>query len=189
MQLGDLYDLYSYSRFARSQNLTTPQKEMAFGRAKAEDFWAALQKASPGAECWQVIGNHDSRPFKRISELAPEFEHIVAKGLEGFWHFPGVQTQPSEKNELILDGICFMHGYRQHGTHVTYNLMPTVVGHTHVGGVVYHRIKGRTIWELNCGFIADRTSIPMSYTQQSKISRLTEGVGFIDDYGPRFIPL
>ena len=187
VQLGDLYDLYSYSRFARSYNVLTPVQEITKGRKDAAEFWKELQDAAgKGVECFQVLGNHDERLIKKTMGLLPELEHLIAE-VNHLWRFDGVETQSSERDELILDGICYMHGYRPHGRHVTYNLMNTVVGHLHLGGVVYHRLLNKTIWELNAGYIADPKSVPMSYSKQAKISKSTQGVGWIDDHGPRFI--
>ncbi len=111
---------------------------------------------------------------------------MAAKGL---WEFDGVTTMGSERDELIIDGILYMHGFRKHGDHVKYNLMSTVCGHSHTGGVVFHPIKGKTLFELNAGYLGDPKSAALSYTRQSKISKWTLGLGYIDDYGPRFVPL
>lgn len=190
VQVGDLYDMYSSSRFPRSHNVHTPQQEITVGRKVAECFWRDLRMAAgPDVECYQLKGNHDERPAKLALSRAPELIHLLEKGLEALWEFDGVQTQPTERDELILDGVCFMHGYRRHGHHVTYNLMPTVVGHLHVGGTVFMRLKGKTIWELNAGYIANPEAFPMSYSRQARISRCTHGIGVIDDLGPRFVPL
>lgn len=104
--------------------------------------------------------------------------------------FKGVTTQPSERDELILEGILFMHGFRSKlGDHVYHNQLSTVVGHSHQGGCAYVRKGNKTLWELNCGFIGDPDSVPMSYTRQRTISRWTQGYGIIDKFGPRFVPL
>jgi UDP-2,3-diacylglucosamine pyrophosphatase LpxH len=187
VQVGDLYDMYSYSRFARSVNLMTPKQEVESGRKMAEKLWKELQKAAgKGVECYQLKGNHDERFANRMLAAVPEFEHLLSNGL---WCFDGVKTQESERQELILGNVCFLHGYRRHGDHVKFNLMSTVCGHTHLGGVIYHRQRNDTIWELNCGYLADPSTVPLSYSQQSKFSRMTHGVGLIDSLGPRFIPL
>jgi len=187
VQLGDLYDFYSFSRWVRSRDLMTPKQEVDLGRKQAEAFWAELRRVCPQAQCYQLIGNHDARLAKRVMEAIPELERFLDHTKE-LWRFEGVETQPSEREELILDGVCFMHGYRKHGDHVKFNMMSTVVGHSHKGGTVYMRQRGKTIWELNAGFVALQSSLPMSYGPQKKLHQCTGGFGWIDEYGPRFIP-
>lgn len=188
VQLGDLYDLYSYSRFARSVNIMTPAEETRRGREQAEAFWKAVQSASSNAECFQLLGNHDSRLVKKVFDVMPEYERFMDHS-KSLWEFEGVTTQPSEREELIIEGICFQHGYRKFGEHVKHNQMNTVCGHLHLGGVAFMRLGKKTLWELNAGFCADESSVPMSYSRQNKISKHTQGVGLIDQDGPRFIPL
>ena len=72
-------------------------------------------------------------------------------------------------------------GAREH------NLKNTVVGHSHLGGVVYRNTFNGIIWELNAGFCGDTESKALSYTPQ-RLTKWTKGFGFIDALGPRFIP-
>ncbi len=188
VQIGDLHDFFAFARWPRSLNVMTPRQELKLAFKMATQFWAEVRSAcGRNVECFQLKGNHDERLAKRVLSAMAEAEDIV----HGFnpWKFDGVQTQETERQELIIDGICYMHGFRKHGEHVKYNLMSTVVGHSHLGGVVFHRQRGKTLFELNLGFLGDRAAAPLSYTQQQKFSRWTEGMGFIDDDGPRFIPL
>src|SRR3954470_21332053 len=95
VQLGDLYDMYSYSRFARSYNLLTPAQEIKKGRQQASEFWREIRAASPKADCYGLIGNHDSRVLKKAMGLLPELEHFL-DGISNFWQFDGVTTQGCE---------------------------------------------------------------------------------------------
>lgn len=191
VQMGDLYDAFSWGRFARSLSASklTPQEELSKARKKAEKFWCQVQEAAPDTRCHQLIGNHDERFKKQILGKAPEYDFIVDEGLRPLFEFPGVKTQPNERTELFINGICFIHGYRKHGTHAWHNGCNTVCGHTHKGGAVYHRRGDEVIWELNAGFCADPTAVSMSYTKQKTVSHYTKGVGVIDKHGPRFIAL
>ncbi len=187
VQLGDLYDLYSFSRFPRSLNVITPAQEIKQGRKGAEEMWKAVQQAAgKDVECWQLKGNHDARLARSIANALPEVEGMAALGL---WNFPGVTTLSAERDELILDGIVYMHGFRKFGDHVRYNLMSTVCGHSHLGGVAFLPLKNKILFELNAGYLGNPKSTALSYTQQAKISRWSKGIGFIDEHGPRFIPL
>lgn len=191
VQVGDLYDLYSYGRFPRSHSVMTPAQEVQRGRKMAEDFWAEVRTAAgKKVQCHQLIGNHDERIAKKVMAHLPEFEPFLHGIHEQLWKFDGVKTQPSERQELILGGVCYMHGYRKHGDHVRHNLMSTVLGHLHTGGVVYYPHGKKTLFELNCGYLGDPRSTALSYTRQSlRFSKWTHGVGLIDDLGPRFISL
>jgi hypothetical protein len=181
--------MFSYSSFARSLNIYTPAEECKRGRRDLELFWKEIRQASPRADCWMLRGNHDQRLMKRVMEKLPEAEHFFKNGINSLWEFDGVETFSSDREELILDGVVYMHGFRKHGEHMIHNQMSTVCGHLHRGGVVYSRLGNKTIFELNAGFAADESSVPMSYSKQLRFSKHTQGVGVIDYYGPRFIPL
>lgn len=186
VQVGDLYDCYSWGRFPRSHCVLTPAEEIKRARKMAEEFWAEVRRIVPKADCHQLLGNHDSRPAKKLISQIPEYEPF-ADSFASWWQFPGVHTQPSEREELLLGGTCFMHGYRGHGDHVRHNLMNTWVGHLHRGGVVYMRHGKKTIWEANAGLMGDPDARALSYTLQKKVATYTLGMGEQDDEGPRFI--
>lgn len=184
IQIGDVRDLYSYGRFPRSLNVMTPAQEIKQGTKAIEDLWWSVRDAAgKGVECWQLRGNHDMRMAKQIASSLPEVEGLMPD----LWKFEGVTTMPAERDELIIEGVCYMHGYRRFGDHVRYNLMSTVCGHSHTGGVVYMPHKNHTLFELNCGYLGNPKSTALSYTAQAKISKWTHGLGVIDEYGPRFI--
>lgn len=186
IQIGDVRDLFSYGRFPRSLNVMTPAQEIKQGTRAIEDMWRAIRAAAgKGVECFQLRGNHDERITKQILSALPEVEGVV----QDLWSFEGVTTMAAEREELIIDRVVYMHGYRNFGDHVKYNLMSTVCGHSHVGGVVYLPRKDDILFELNCGYLGNPKSTALSYTKQSKISKWTRGLGVIDDLGPRFIPL
>lgn len=189
VQVGDLYDLYAHSKFPRSHNIYKPEEEEALGRKGAEEFWKRLKKDNPSTKCFQLLGNHDVRPVKRVIESLPTLEHVVKEYYKRLTTFDGVTTIDDYRQELIIDGIVFHHGYRsQLGSHRDYVLRNFVCGHSHKGGVVYKRLREEIIWELNAGFVGDADSKVLAYTAQ-KIHDQTLGWGFIDEYGPRFIPL
>lgn len=186
VQIGDLRDMFSFGRFPRSPNVMTPRQELVQGTKVITDLWKnARAAAGKGVECYLLRGNHDERLAKMTLNALPEVEGL----LPDLWQFDGVTTLPAERDELILDGVVYMHGYRNHGDHVRYNLMSTVCGHSHTGGVVYMPRKNDILFELNVGYLGNPKAVALSYTKQAKISRWTKGIGVIDDYGPRFIPL
>ncbi len=189
IQLGDLYDNFSHAKFPRSHNIFTPREEFNLSRKKAEQFWTTLQKKAPKAKCYQITGNHSIRPIKRILEVYPEAEDWITEVVQKMMRFDGVTSITDPREELMLPGnICVIHGYRsQLGSHRDFTMMNVVCGHTHRGGVVYRQVRNEIIWELNAGLAGDPTSKGLSYTSQ-KIVEWTLGWGWLDQWGPRFIP-
>lgn len=159
----------------------------------AERFWQNVQKLAPKAKCYQLKGNHDERPLKTLAKKgAVEYEPLVSKSLNELFTFPGVWTQTEERDELILkiagQEIMFMHGfYLKPLQHTRENQMSTVFGHLHYGYTAFIPQKDNILFELNAGYIADREAFPLSYTRQRKVGRWTQGFGWIDKNGPRFI--
>jgi predicted phosphodiesterase len=187
VQVGDLYDMYSFSKFPRSQNLYTPKEEQRLSREGAEKFFKQIKTDNPRAKVYNLFGNHDIRPAKRTIEQMPEIEHFVERYLEELMTFEGVNLVSDHREILVIDGIGFHHGYLgKLGDHRDAGLMNMVVGHTHRGGVSYRRVRNETLWELNAGFMGDPESKVMSYTS-SKLQNYTLGFGYIDKHGPRFI--
>jgi hypothetical protein len=187
IQVGDLYDFYSLSRFPRSHDLATPVDEITEAREMAIEMWAYIRKVAPKAKCVQLLGNHDARLKLRIVEKLPEILGIVS--FDHLWQFPGVKTYHDEREEVIINGVCYFHGfYTQISRHARENQMPTVHGHTHRGGVWFGAVQNRPLWELDVGYLGNPASKVMSFTKQ-KWSNWTLGYGEIDERGPRFIPI
>ena len=189
VQLGDLYDMYSHAKFPRSHNIFTPREEFSLSRKKAEAFWKTLREKSPKSKCYQITGNHSVRPIKRILEVYPEAEDWIVEVVQRMMTFEGVTSITDPREELMMPGnVCVIHGYRSNlGAHRDYTMMNVVCGHTHRGGVVFRQVKNNIIWELNAGLAGDATSKGLSYTSQ-KLVDWTLGFGWLDQYGPRFIP-
>jgi hypothetical protein len=195
IQMGDLYDFYSFSRYPRSQNVMKPKDELLEARSQAEAMWEAIRTAAPKAKRRQILGNHDDRILKMVQNKAPELEAVLeALDYRALWRFDGVKTQPDSASELELplfrgEKVIVHHGHRaQLGDHVKYNLDHTAVAHTHKGGVFFTRRRGQTLWELNCGYVADQRAKALSYGIQ-RLSDSVPGYGVIDNDGPRFIAL
>jgi len=186
IQMGDLYDLYSSSKYPRSHNIMTPREERLLGRAKAEAFWGQIRKISPKSTCYQLFGNHDLRVFKRTLESIPAAEDEIWESLVRHMCFDGVKLCKDFRQPLIIDGVAYEHGALKHGTHFLDNGMSTVVAHTHVGGTVH---KGN-IWELNVGWAGDNQAQVFDYVRSKLVAKkTTHGVGIVDHLGPRFVPL
>lgn len=189
VQIGDLYDLYTFSRFARSVDLTTPAAELEDGRKHALAFWEALTSKSPKSLKFQLRGNHSHRIVKNLLARAPEYESLLAEPIAKLTEFPGVQDMKSARSELEINGILFVHGWSTRpGFHRDYFGQSVVHGHTHHLGLSWKAQKGVPLFELDCGHIADVNKLPLQYGE-SKTTSWVAGAGFIDEYGPRTIIL
>ena len=192
LQIGDLYDQYGFSRFSR-KNIELPDSELKRGREVAEDLWKSVQARRPGARCIQILGNHDIRAIKRAQEKLPEAQDLVRESILELYRFKGVETVEDDRDTTQVDGIVFHHGWlSRSGDHMRYFGRSTVVGHSHTGGTVFEQRHGRTLWELNCGYLADEESEPLRYNPV-KISKWTTGFGLITyrkkTACPQFIPV
>lgn len=191
VQIGDLFDQYSFSRFTK-KNITTSTKEVQRGRSVALTFWKTCRALSK-AKCYQILGNHDVRLSKRIAEKVPEAYEFVKEKLDELYTFKGVKTIYDDRTEIEINNIIFMHGYRSRlGDHMRYNGKSTVCGHSHTGGVVFEQRSRRILWELNAGYLADEKSEPLKYRPQST-SKWTLGYGLITWKAgvacPQFVPI
>jgi predicted phosphodiesterase len=188
VQLGDLMDQFSHSRFPASRNAYRPDEEMELGRKHAVEFWDELKKACPNANLYGITGNHDLRALKLILQAAPTLESMVRESVSKLYQFDGVQMVSDYREELIIQDIMFHHGYMsRHGQQRDFVMQNLVSGHTHKGAVLYRALKGKTIWHLDAGYVGDAEAKALSYTAQ-KTTGWTLGHGWIDEYGPRFIP-
>lgn len=189
LQIGDLFDAYTFSRFARSVNFITPQAELEEGRAQAVAFWKGVRKNAPSAACFQMRGNHSHRLMKMILDRAPEYEPLIAGPLEDLTKFDGVVDMKSARSEIAINDIVFIHGWScRPGFHRDYFGQSVVHGHTHHAGVSYKAQKGAPLFELDCGHMADTAQLPLQYGE-TKTSNWVAGAGFIDALGPRVILL
>lgn len=184
---GDARDFYSHAKFPRSQNQFTPREENELGRKQNVEFWLEVKKLVPVADCRQLLGNHCIRPLKRVIESYPEAEDWIKDAINKEFTFDGVSTTYDPREEVIIEDIMIHHGYRsQLGSHRDYTLQNMIVGHTHRPGVVFRQIRGKVLWELNCGYAGDPNAKGLSYTSQ-KATDWVNGFGFVDQDGPRVI--
>jgi len=192
IQLGDLFDLYSFSRFPRSLNIHTPKAEWELARAGAVSMWKKIREIVPRAECYQLRGNHCIRADARIQEKLPEAEHLIKEVTARAFTFDGVTTIMCPQEEFFIKDIAFIHGhYSGMGKHRDYMKMNVVHGHDHAQYIVYkpswnEKMQSKVIWEMSCGLLGDPFSSALTYRSQ-RMHQWTTGIGVIDEYGPRTI--
>jgi predicted phosphodiesterase len=193
VQIGDLYDNWSTSRYTKNPNYTTPEAEMIQARKDAERLWSTIQRVSPKTKCFQLLGNHDDRIKKRVAEKLPEITHMMDKTIKDLYAFDNVVSMGSERDELEIDDLKFIHGHLSKlGDHSKKAMKSVVCGHSHVGGVVFYKYDDKLLFELNVGFVADETKLPLQYGL-SKTKAWTLGYGKLTKingiWNPQFVPL
>lgn len=193
VQVGDVFDFQNWSRYDADRPHLTPEEELERGYRDAHRLWQEVHRRAPRARKYQLKGNHCVRVLKYARRNAPRLEAVLEiGGVHELWEFPefGVVTAPDDRTVTEIDTIAFHHGHRMKlGDHALQNLQNTVTGHTHRGGVFFRRFRGEvSLFELNCGYIADEKSPAMSYTPIER-SQSVPGFGWIDRDGPRFFAL
>jgi len=201
LQIGDLYDMYSFSRYTQAINYMTPEQEVKKGRIQAEKMWTQFKIIAPQAKRYQLMGNHCGRIIKRVLENLPGLDaRIKVKGktmklhnIDELFKFDDVYSLLDYRAELTLHNTLFIHGFKGNiGEHVKYFRRNVVTGHLHRGGIVYLRQGNKTFWELNCGYLADNSKLPFQYGE-TKTSNWTPGFGVLEVecgvFVPRFIQL
>lgn len=191
VQMGDLYDFYAFSRYARSQDHDTPQREVEKGRLLAANLWANLHKVAPKAIKYQLLGNHDARVIKRVYDRLPEAVSLLST--DHLFAFPHVTTLASDREVLELDfngsPLTLHHGYlSKAGDHCNTFHTNTIIGHSHRAHVVYRTIRNKVLWEANAGYLGDDTQHVFKYGSTTKHS-WTKGYLWVDVLGPRFVSL
>jgi len=160
---------------------------MDLARKGAQEMWKKIKSTVSKAECYQLLGNHDIRPMKSVIEKYPEIELFI--DFSKWFQFDGVTSCMDIRQELKIDGINYIHGYRgKLGEHMEYMRQPVICGHTHRAGVVFKNYGDQILFEMNVGYIGDPESKALSYTAQ-KHSHSTHAVGLINENGPQVIIL
>lgn len=187
VQVGDIFDFYSFSKFPRSHLVIRPDEEVRLARKMAEEFWESVRRSAPNARLIQILGNHSIRPHKRIIEAAPELEAIV--DFNWLFKFEGVETKMDVRTPLQIGSVSVIHGFTNPGQHRAKLLTHVVHGHTHRGGVFHTKnpVTGRHLWELDCGYLGDPSQKCFNYTTVKELN-WTRGIGVLTEFGPHFIP-
>lgn len=187
IQLGDLYDRFSFSRFARHQDIMTPKEEIESAYEYAFNFWKACNKLAK--RNIQIRGNHDDRLIKQACERFPEVTSVLMKADADLYKFSGVETINDSREGVWIEDVFYHHGYlTQLGAHMRSIGANVVHGHTHRGGAITELWLGKPLFELDCGYLADKNAAPLKYGPTVH-TRWTLGLGVVDKNGPRFICL
>ena len=187
VQVGDLYDFFSFSRFPKKPGAINAVDELEQAHEVALEFWRRIKSLAPRASLYQLLGNHCVRPLKLSVEKSPELYALVQKSWKELFKFKGVETLLDVRDDLVIENIVFEHGfYSKPGQHLRENMQSTVIGHTHRPWVHYEQIRNKLLWELNCGYVANPSHEALSYSRK-RFVKWVQGYGLINSDGPRFI--
>lgn len=177
VQIGDLLDQYVFSKYPRSTKISVSH-DIRKGLRYATEFWKAVRKAAPKAKCYQILGNHDLRMAKRISEKLPELGEIFTH--KDLYKFEGVKVMKSDRDYLELDGVVYVHGYLSKSIdHAKHFNKPVVHGHRHRPCI---EVEGK-LWSMDVGFVADEKQLPLQYTQ-TKLTKWKKAYGIVENKQP-----
>jgi len=192
IQLGDVFDFYSFTRFPRSHLLIRPDEELAMARGMAEEFWKTIRKATPKSRLIALTGNHDIRPHRRVLEsTAPELEIFL--DYKKWFEFDGVETIHDPREPFFLGDVAFHHGYKSgRGKHRKDLGKHVIHGHTHEIYLVQDHIQteqwSKTLWEMGCGYVGDPTAKVFNFTPTA-FRKWRQGCGYLHRFGPVAIDL
>jgi hypothetical protein len=188
--LGDLLDLYHFSKYPRGAEFPiTPKQEIEIARKKIKE-WA---KAFPLLKICEA--NHESRLWKKAIEA--ELPSDVMRSIREIFAYP----KTWEINEVYMidtaspflclhgDGhglspITLTNNPRQFGMSVCY-------GHYHSLASIMH-LSTQTLraWSFNVGCLIDESSFAFEYGSKAKFKpSIGCGVIMSDGRAPLWIPL
>jgi UDP-2,3-diacylglucosamine pyrophosphatase LpxH len=187
IQMGDLFDMYAFSKYPRSLNVLTPNEEIDQGRRYAAWFWSEVQRLAPGARCYQLHDdNHGHRANNRAREHYASAERFVEDAVRELHTFEGVTTMANIRGDIVIDDVIYQHGNLKFGAHARKNRQNTVIGHLH-RGMLQHDQDGRA-WEMCVGWGGSVQHEVFSYAGKTRAHGTTLGLGVVDSYGARFVP-
>jgi hypothetical protein len=180
---GDVFDLYSWSRYPTDTNTLTGRVE--FQRAKRQiSSWV---DAFPIATI--TIGNHDLRLLKRLRESRIPPEMVITNFCD-IWNLPNTWNWVDSYKK---DGVVYIHGARSgenaHVSNAKDYRCSVVSCHTHsTAGVEFMSNRENTIFAMNTGCLVNDREVGFAYANELT-RRPVLGCGVILDGFPVFIPL
>lgn len=177
--IGDVVDLHSTSRHAKSPELMGPADEYDAAYNEVQEWAHALRK-------WKVdvcVGNHDARVF-RLAALVG----IPARALRSYsslWDTPDWRWH---KHYFKIDKVAYMHGdkactgQRPALMGASKLHMPVVCGHHHLKVGINYDITGLFGMDVGCGI--DHRSPAFDYCGKTTVIQPPMSCGIVDDGRP-----
>jgi len=179
VQLGDLYDQYSFSSFTKSVDFLTPEAEIKQAKCMAQDMWEKLTRIAPKASKFQVWGNHDQRIVSRIYEKLQEFASLAKDPINAWYHFNGVTDVGPYRSEVRIRVRTPKQDQEYHDVYLLHGIFsgPTshvrkypgdivIRAHSHKQSLVpVESANGKNSFELDCGCILDKAKLAFKYAR------------------------
>ena len=193
--LGDVYDLYEFSRFDIDPRKTNLTGRMAFVR---ERIFARLRNACPNAQIDFIIGNHEFRLLRHMASKTPFMANLmelmnaslpvlfgldryqinlVSKGNTSAFFVKEIKDEMKKNWKKYFDCIVANHaGYENFG-------MTTISAHT-------HKPKMETISDVDRGPVNKVTIGPMckldaDYTDSKTDWQNSFAIAYVDPVARR----
>ena len=180
--LGDIFDIYSLSRYTKSPSSMNVVDEFEESKQKIKEWVTAF----PTMEC--IIGNHEARLNKKLSESG-----IPKEFVKSFNELFGLPDTWKWYNEFTINDVTYLHGDRSGALSyisICKDMRKSIVcAHTHFSaGIQYLTNSDSTIFALNCGCMIDFNSYAFSYAS-SQAKKPVLGTGVVLGNLPIFIPM
>ena len=159
VHIGDLIDSHATSRHPSMPDAYSPGDELSYTIKKLRSWYRVFPHMKV------CIGNHDVRAYKIAGENG-----LATKWLKGFAEVLEVPNWEFE-DEFEFNDVIYTHGTGTSGrmSAITRALnagQSTVIGHLHTdAGILYHRLKNKTIFGMVVGCGVDENSYGMNYAK------------------------
>jgi len=177
IQLGDATDQYSSAKFDKVKQMNA-RFELETALKPLRKMWEIFIQLA-NTECFQLIGNHDTRLDRLIKKSNPELIDMLPRPKE-ILTFDGVMTTNTDRDKLKFnaskDSVMFEHGFLSTSKrHLDKNLENTVHAHLHTASLEFVNDK----FVVYCGCGSDRDRFAFAYTNAIQKKNMKRGLGHI----------
>lgn len=173
---GDFLDQYALSRFPKKVNSDNGHIEIL----KCIPQVRQIVKWFPNMKI--MHGNHDERINKRAQDAG--ISDLWLKKVDEMIGFPKGWSWYDE--DIVKVGPAILtHGFLgTRAKHAAFFNENVVHGHLHSQlGIDFFQRNGKAIWVCCAGAMADRDAVALQYGPIKKLSTMTPGLAWTDEYG------
>lgn len=186
IQLGDLFDQKTWSRWPSDPDDLSPSQEWD----AAVDCVKEIHRMFPKMDI--LRGNHDLRYMARAAES--KLPKKMIKVVQEMFPYKGWNWHLDPRKKLIVDSprgkILFVHGDEDGGTPLQKAVrvgMNVCQGHTHRMSIQASEVMGKFVWGFEVGHLMNTASKAADYAARSSNAHAS-GFGVIKHGCPYFIP-
>ena len=183
VQLGDFFDFYNLSSYAKSTDADSAREELEAARKQVKIIAKMFPKMTI------LKGNHEDRLNRRANEagIPPAYVRTAFEVVDAPSGWNYIDKEPY----IEIDGVIYTHGFLSNPKqHSEYFNAPCVIGHLHQSmGVTYTARQDSMIYAMCLGFMADMKSMVFQYGALKKYNKFTPGFGYVIDGIPHIHPL